>query len=241
MGVKDLLKAITFDFWDTLYKIPQGLIISGKRVAAFNQIVRTMGCEVEDDAVQEAFQDCWQYAHEYQLDYGLDITPAGHVNFILDQLQLELEPEDWERVYRVYTSVLIDFPPQLNEGVRETLPLLARKYKLAVICNTGVTPGLILREIMKVDDIHRFFNVLVFSDEVRWAKPNGKIFNYTLQSLQVKNIEAAHIGDDINTDVIGGKKAGMTALWLAPEALEKTPYCDYHVRNVKELLTLFPE
>ncbi len=236
-----MLKAITFDFWDTLYKVPEGLIISGQRVAAFNQTIKSMGCEVEDEAVREAFQDCWQYAHEFQLDYGLDITPTGHVDFILGQLQLKLSPEDWERVYKVYTSVLIDFPPQLNEGVRETLAVLARKYKLAVICNTGVTPGLILREIMKVDDIHQFFNVLVFSDEVRWAKPNVKIFNYALNNLQVKNIEAAHIGDDSSTDVIGSKKAGMTAVWLAPEALEKTPYCDYHIRRVTELLTLFAD
>lgn len=236
-----MLKAITFDFWDTLYKIPEGLIISGKRVAAFNQIIRAMGCEVEDEAVREAFQDCWQYAHEYQVDYGMDITPTGHVNYILGQLKLKLESEDWDRVYRVYTSVLIDFPPRLNEGVLETLPFLAQKYKLAVICNTGVTPGSILREIMKVDDIYRFFNVLVFSDEVHWAKPNVKIFDYTLQNLQVKNIEAAHIGDDSSTDVTGAKRAGMTAVWLAPEAREKTPCCDYHVRNIKELCTLFPE
>jgi putative hydrolase of the HAD superfamily len=237
--VKDLLKAITFDFWDTLYKVSEGLIISGQRVAAFNQIIRAMGCEVEDEEVREAFQDCWQYAHEFQLDYGMDITPTGHVDFILGQLQLKLGREDWERVYKVYTSVLIDFPPQLNEGVKDTLPWLAQRYKLAVICNTGVTPGLILREIMKVDDIYRFFNVLVFSDEVRWAKPNVKIFNYTLENLQVKNIEAAHIGDDSSTDVIGAKKAGMTAIWIAPEAVEKTPDCDFHVRSVRELVTLF--
>ncbi|MDD3365567.1 MAG: HAD family hydrolase [Syntrophomonas sp.] len=236
-----MLKAITFDFWDTLYKVPEGLIISGQRVAAFNQIVRTMGYEVENDAVQEAFQDCWQYAHEFQLDYGMDITPTGHVDFILGQLQIKLGPEDWERVYKVYTSVLIDFPPQLKEGVKETLPLLARKYKLAVICNTGVTPGLILREIMKADDIHNFFNVLVFSDEVRWAKPNVKIFNYALQNLQVKNIEAAHIGDDSRIDVIGAKKAGMTAIWIAPEAVQETPDCDFQVRSVKELITLFAD
>jgi putative hydrolase of the HAD superfamily len=239
--LKYLLKAITFDFWDTLYKVPEGMIISGQRVAAFNQIISTMGCKVEDEAVREAFQDSWQYAHEFQVDYGMDITPTGHVDFILGQLQLKLKPEDREQVYKVYTSVLADFPPQLNEGVRETLPLLAQKYKLAVICNTGVTPGLALREIMKLDDIYHFFNVLVFSDEVRWVKPNVKIFNYALQHLEVNNTEAAHIGDDINTDVLGAKKAGMTAIWLAPEALKKTSCCDYHVRSVKELLTLFPD
>jgi putative hydrolase of the HAD superfamily len=234
-----LLKAITFDFWDTLYKVHEGLIISGQRVSAFNQTIRNMGSELEDGAVREAFQDCWQYAHEYQIDYGIDITPTGQLNFIINQLQLKLSGEDWEKLYKVYTSVLIEFPPRLNEGVKETLPLLAEKYKLAVICNTGVTPGLILRQIMQADDIYRFFKFLVFSDEIRWVKPNVKIFNYTLQNLQVNNIEAAHVGNDSRTDIKGAKKAGMTTVWFAPDAIKKGPDCDYMIRSISELATLF--
>lgn len=234
-----MLKAITFDFWDTLYKAPEGLTISSKRVAAFRKVLSEMGCEVSDDIILKAFQDCWQHAHKYQLEYGMDITPKGHLDFILDQLQLKVKSEEWERVYKAYTSVLIDFPPQINDGVRETLPLLARKFKLAVICNTGVTPGLILREIMKADDISRFFEFLVFSDEVRWAKPNIKIFNYALEKLQVKNIEAAHIGDDRSTDIAGAKQAGMTAIWLDPKVSDRSPDCDFQVGSINELAILF--
>lgn len=236
-----MLKAITFDFWDTLYKAPDGMSMSSRRIAAFSKTLQAIGHDMEEGTIRQAFYDCWQYANHYQIECGLDITPRGHVEFILAQLHLNLAPENWKRVYDVYTSILISFPPQVNDGVQETLPQLAEKYKLAVICNTGVTPGTMLREIMKMDDIFQYFAFAVFSDEVLWAKPNVKIFNYTLEKLQVHNSEAAHIGDNSSTDVIGAKRAGMTAIWLAPLAVEKIPECDFHVRGVKELVALLAE
>lgn len=236
-----MLKAITFDFWDTLYKAPDAMSMSSRRIAAFAKTLHAIGHNTEEEAIRQAFYDCWQYANKYQLDCGLDITPRGHVEFILAQLHLNLAPDNWKRIYDVYTTILLDFPPQVNDGVQETLPWLAEKYKLAVICNTGVTPGIMLREIMKMDDIFRYFACAVFSDEVQWAKPNIKIFNYTLEKLQVLNSEAAHIGDNRSTDVIGAKRAGMTAIWLAPLAVAKLPECDFHVRGIKELVTLLAE
>ena len=92
---------------------------------------------------------------------------------------------------------------------------------------------------MKADDIFRFFDFLTFSDEVKWAKPNVKIFNYTLENLHVKNSEAAHVGDDIKTDVTGAKMAGMKAIWLASQPLECLIDCDYQVNSIAELVHLF--
>lgn len=145
-----------------------------------------------------------------------------------------------EAAYRSYTRTLLDLPPVINEGVLETLPVLADKYKLAVICNTGATPGAILRELIKKDGLYDYFGVLVFSDEVGFAKPSTRIFNYALEHLGIANpADAAHIGDDAITDVIGAKKTGMKAVWLAPGELWAVPEADYHVQNVNELINLF--
>jgi HAD superfamily hydrolase (TIGR01549 family) len=234
-----LLRAITFDFWNTLYKAPAGQEMSNWRISAFQKILLQLGRPADPVLVRIAIEDCWRYAHKYQREYGMDITPRGHLDYILQQLRLDLKREEWQQVYQVFTSILLAHPPQLNEGVAETLPQLAEKYKLAVICNTGITPGLLLREIMKADDIFRFFDFLTFSDEVKWAKPNVKIFNYTLENLQVQNGEAAHIGDDSSSDVTGAKMAGMTAVWLAPLPMERCTDCDYQVSSVSELVKIF--
>lgn len=234
-----MLKAITFDFWNTLYKPPPDLRISTKRVEVCKNILQAMGYDLTDEEVMDAIKQTWKYAYHKQREDGIDIAPRGHVDVILEKLNIRLEQQDWDKLYHVYTDVMIDLPPELNDGVLDTLPLLAHKYKLAVICNTGVTPGIILREIMRKDDIFQYFQVTVFSDEVTWAKPNPKIFDYTMKQLNVTPAIAAHIGDDRLTDVFGAKNAGLTSIWLAPQANEAIPECDYHISSVRELLELF--
>lgn len=236
-----MLRAITFDFWDTLYKIPRNEGVFKRRVAMFQEALRDMGYSADTDSIREAFYDSWQYANHYQIECGLDLTPRGQLEYVLRQLKLDLRIDEWKKAYEAYTSIRREYPPRLNDGVLETIPELAGRYKLAVICNTGISPGVILRDIMRADGIFDYFTVTVFSDEVRWAKPNVKIFDYTLQHLGVLNNEAAHVGDNSNTDMVGAKAAGMTAVWLAPEAddTEITADCDYRIRSLAELLQLF--
>lgn len=234
-----MLKAITFDFWNTLYKFPRDANVSRLRARRFLQIVNEAGGQVEMEELLAALEQCWKYADYCQRVEGYDITPAGHVNYILQHLNLQTSAEMWNAIYVTYTRALEEKPPVLKEGVKETLPLLEQKYTLAVICNTGGTPGTGLREFMRKDGILDYFSFLVFSDEVGWAKPNTRIFAHTLANLKVEPGQAAHIGDDPITDVIGAKKAGMKAIWLAPHAPWAVPECDYHVRQVNELPALF--
>ncbi len=72
-----------------------------------------------------------------------------------------------------------------------------------------------------------------------WSKPNAAIFKYTLENIKITSQQAAHIGDDENTDVAGAKAAGMTAVWLAPDKTYMVPEADYHVQSVRELLNIF--
>ncbi|MDD2619981.1 MAG: HAD family hydrolase [Syntrophomonadaceae bacterium] len=234
-----MIKAITFDFWNTLYKIPADKCLSSIRIKDFGAILRQAGLEFSPEDLRVAFKTSWQHAWYQQRAYGLDITPRGHVKGILEKLEIPMTTELEKAAYEAYTRALQELPPVVNDGVRETLPLLADKYRMAVICNTGATPGVILRELVKKDGLDDYFAFMVFSDEVGFAKPSVEIFDYTLKKLGIVNSAAAHIGDDAITDVIGAKKAGMKAVWLAPDEDWAVPEADYHIWNVNELLKLF--
>lgn len=236
--VRLLISAVTFDFWNTLYELPVKGSASKERMLKFMKIFEEAGTRVTPDELRSVLEQCWTYADHCQRAEEYDITPSGHVDYILKHLKIKASPELWQTVYYAYTRALENNPPVVREGVGETLPKLASSCKLAVICNTGGTPGVILREFMKRDGILGYFNFLVFSDEVRWAKPNINIFQHTLANINCNPEQAAHIGDDPITDVIGAKRAGMKAVWLAPHAAAPLPECDYHVRNVSELLTI---
>lgn len=235
-----MLKAITFDFWDTLYKFTPDARTSEKRVVSLRRFFMDLGYELTDEKMRDVVQQVRDLSNDKQRHEGLDMAPREQINYILNEFKINLGKQDWDKLYQLYTSYLLKLPPRLNEGVLETLPVLARYYKLAVICNTGVTPGAILREIMQKDQIYDYFQLTVFSDEMTWAKPNPRIFNFTLQQLQVSPSEAAHIGDDSLTDVLGSKNAGMTSIWLASaDSSESRPECDYRVSSVRDLLELF--
>lgn len=234
-----IITAITFDFWNTLFKLPTDTMGSRQRINRFYKALRDGGFTGQISDVVDAVKDCWEYANLCQRTCGREIAPAGHVKFILEKLNFAASGTKWDEVYFIYTTAIREFPPQINDDVKETLPLLAEKYKLAVICNTGATPGAVLREFLASNNIKQYFQLLVFSDEVGWAKPNAEIFRHTLEGIQVESCKAAHIGDDAVTDIAGAKKAGMKAVWLAPRAAQAIPECDYHVRSVKELIGLF--
>lgn len=234
-----MFKAVTFDFWNTLYNPPQAEEAGRQRINLFHDYLVSLDLKTERKQVKEAFFKAWDIAHKKQRGEGVDITPKGHLEIILNHLEVKLAPPEEEKAYTIYTETLLDFPPVINDDVKDILPLMKARFKLAVICNTGITPGKNLREIMKKDGILDYFDFLVFSDEVGFAKPNKEIFNFTLQKLEVDNSCAAHIGDDILTDMWGAKNAGMTTVWLAPEGEEKFPYVDYHILRLGELKGIF--
>ena len=55
---------------------------------------------------------------------------------------------------------------------------------------------------------------VTFSDEVGVRKPHPEIFARTLAALGVSASEAAHVGDDLTTDVAGARGIGMRAIHL---------------------------
>ncbi len=233
-----MIRAITFDFWNTLYKGPADRRAFEKRMNAVTELLQQAGYDQGLEGVAAAFKAAWQKADCMQREHGCDPSPRGQIDFALQDMQLEVDEYLKERLYQVVTSTLLEIPPDMNDEVAETLPILAEKYRLAVICNTGVTSGVILRQLMRKDKIFDYFQFMVFSDEVSWAKPNPAIFKYTLDNLQVDSKQAAHIGDDETFDVAGAKAAGMTAIWLAPDKIVRVPEADYHFKSVKELLNI---
>jgi len=234
-----LITAITFDFWNTLYKGPADRRVFEKRMTDVTELLQSSVSDISFEQVGSAFKKAWEKAYYIQRAYGRDPAPRGHIEFALQELDLNIDEYIKEELYQAYTGTLLDIPPPLNDGVEETLPVLAKKYRLAVICNTGVTPGITLRKLIKKDGIFDYFQFLVFSDEVNWAKPNAEIFKYTLKNINAVSKEAAHIGDDETTDIAGAKRAGMTAIWLSPDKDHLVSEADYHVKSVKELINLF--
>ncbi len=80
--------------------------------------------------------------------------------------------------------------------------------KLAIVCNTPLQ-GEVVDDHLRLEGLLDFFPVRIYSSNVRFRKPDPRIFRIALHELHVDPDEALYVGDVIPTDITGAVKAGM--------------------------------
>ncbi len=210
-----MIKAITFDFWNTLYKAaPYAFALRRKlmfEVFAKNQIdVDVEQVDAAEDVARREWNRIWR--EEYR-------TPpaADWVRWMLDDLLITLPPADFDTLADYFDRSLLDADPgpTLIDGAAEAVHRLAQRYRLGVISDSGLSTGRTLRHFLKRDGLLACFTCTAFSDEVGVSKPHTRIFQFTLDKLGAQPHEAVHVGDLTHSDIAGAKAIGMRAVRLA--------------------------
>jgi putative hydrolase of the HAD superfamily len=100
------------------------------------------------------------------------------------------------------------------DGVHECLTALKEQdVRLGIVCDIGLTPSPVVRELMQRDGLHDLFDDMTFSDRCGYYKPSPEAFRTALAGLGgIAPERAAHIGDRRRTDVAGAQGIGMTAV-----------------------------
>lgn len=215
-----MLKAVTFDLWQTLLlDTPEGLRQArADRIHGIYDVLARQGFAEDREAVGRAYdavgprlEDVWATRH--------DVDSRGQVRLLLECLGLDGAVSSnaglMDALENAYCQPILSAMPIVNAGARDVLETLkVRGLRLALICNTGRTPGKMLRLVLERLGLARHLSVLSFSDDVGLRKPHPEIFHRTLSALGVAPAEAAHVGDDLTTDVAGARSIGMRAIHL---------------------------
>jgi putative hydrolase of the HAD superfamily len=116
--------------------------------------------------------------------------------------------------------------------VIETLEYLKPKYHLHIITN-----GFNEVQFRKLRNcgIERFFEKVVTSDNAKSQKPNLKIFEYALTSVNAKKSESLMIGDDWNLDVLGAKAYGFDQVYFNPNSKPHDGKATFEINSIGEL------
>lgn len=231
-----MITAVTFDFWWTLYN---GNTAGGDqwRLHRLTEILGAAGYRPAPAALATAVAAVRAANLRLQEDQGLDCTPEEQVEKCLDLLGLppRLVPD----LLAAWTGPLLVERPEPIPGARTVLAELARHYRLAVICNTGATPGSVLRQLLAADGLADHFQVLTFSNEHGVAKPNPEIYRLTLAAVGVTPDAALHVGDNPLTDVAGARGAGLRAVWFNSQGLSgPAPEANGVITSLAELPAL---
>jgi putative hydrolase of the HAD superfamily len=208
-----MIRAVTFDLWNTLlvheYYDDR---IKDARIDSVLSALTDAGygfCRKDIftayDFTEKRLTEIWHTEK--------DLGPDGHICLLLEGLGLEPDSRLQELIWEPYTRALLYFKPLLVDGAKSLIEHLKNKgYKLGLISNTGRTPGITMRLVLEDHGLLKYFDSMIFSDEIGYIKPNRRIFEVSLKSLSIKADECAHVGDSMLLDVYGARSAGMKAI-----------------------------
>ena len=207
-----MIRAVTLDFWNTLmndFHLPSREELRAKRLL---EIVGPHGYAPDEYEIEAAFAKAWEHFDSLWYKKSRTPTTAESTAVILRALRIKLPDEARRRVVTMLEDVILEHPPRLVDGVAETLPLLAERYALAVVCDAAMTPGRVLRQVLALHGLEQWFDEFFFSDEHNWSKPDRRAFLTPLAALGVAPHEAVHVGDIQRTDIAGAQAAGLRAI-----------------------------
>lgn len=120
------------------------------------------------------------------------------------------------------------------EGATEILEYLKQKYEMYVLSN-GFTE--VQYKKIEYAGVQDYFKGIILSDQVGINKPHPIIFNYALDKANVLADNVVMIGDNINTDIVGAKNAGIDQIWFNPKRVSDTENISpkYEIRSLYEL------
>ncbi len=154
------IKAVTFDLWDTMVEDETD---EPKRAAkglrskpderrhlmwsALNAVDPSEPIDLESvtlayDTADAGFNLVWKELH-------INWTVEQRLRVVLNGLGRSLPREDFDRLVEDTGRMEVEIPPNAIAGIGEALADLSQRYKLAVVSDAIVTPGVGLKAILE--------------------------------------------------------------------------------------------
>ncbi len=115
-----------------------------------------------------------------------------------------------------------EIPLELYPDVEPTLTRLAKdSYFLGLISNAPPDTA----RVVEVLGLHKYLDSVVISGDVGYTKPHPEIFRMALREAGVKPVDALHVGDFYEADIIGARNAGIRGLLIDREGSQSHLDC----------------
>ena len=118
--------------------------------------------------------------------------------------------------------------------------LVDKGYKLGIIANQklGTT------ERLESWGLRQYFDVIVASAEIGYAKPDKKIFEKAIELAKCTAEESVMVGDRLDNDIIPAKAIGMKTVWVKNGLAQYQSaelgegVADYQIGSLSDLLRI---
>ncbi|MBD6619552.1 HAD family hydrolase [Komarekiella sp. 'clone 1'] len=195
-------QAIIFDLDNTLlnFEICERQAILGALEACTISVDLN---EISESVVLQVFESYnYQYWKQRDVFSLSEITEMSYQNTLAElNIRADKISHLGQNFWQIFNHSAVTEP-----DVYEVLTVLSLNYRLAVITN-----GFIAAQVprMQAAGIDHFFEAVVVSEAIGFAKPSPEIFHYALSKLDLTPAQVLYVGDSINHDYAGTKQVNI--------------------------------
>lgn len=204
------IRAITFDFWRTLFTDANGEARQRLRADACHRVTGA-----PYPAIASAFEAAVAAFTRHHIEQQQTLAPHDCVRIVSDHLGVPIADGVADELAEVFATAIVHHSPGPIEGALEAVEAAAGLRPAGIISDSGLSPGRSLRVLLDRHGFTPHFRHVAFSDEVGVAKPQRPMFETTAAALGVQPHELLHIGDLEGTDIAGAHAVGAKAALFA--------------------------
>lgn len=209
--------ATIFDLDDTLYDYDAAHAAAFRAAADYAR--QALGLS------EEEFTALHRQADRTLREHTGGPCAADHDRLIRYQLMLEQIGKPLAHAARMaerYWSVFLDAMEPVP-GVRESLTALkAAGYTIGI--GTNMTADYQFAKLERLE-LLELVDFLVTSEEAGAEKPDGRLFACCVAKAGCAPEECVFIGDDLEKDVLGARRAGLSPVWLSAQGEDIPGIC----------------
>lgn len=211
----ELPGAVTFDCWNTLLEERDWPEAHRLRVAALHAATIEDGAECDLEVVGKAFDRAW-LRHMDLWRKGVASGAREVARWSMEALDIPLAEPVIAHLTERFQEASHSSDVAALDGAFETLSRLHEAgIPMALICDTGLTPGRVVRRHLDRVGLLAPLRAQLFSDEVGVPKPDARIFQAALDALGAEPATCVHVGDLRHTDVAGARGLGMRSVRIS--------------------------
>ena len=206
----------------------------------FHRVSQTLGVPAELPALEKAADEVWAQVMKDDAAARYEPSPETSRRWWRDVNLRTLKGAGIPPAY--WDALDAGFMTSLNNPADYSLfPDVTRT--LSALREHGYHPGVIsnwdgnLPDMCQAWGIAPFFDFILASWGVGYAKPNPLIFQEAMRRAAVSADAILHVGDSYNADVLGAQAAGLSAVWLNRQRQPAPDGCTA-ITSLDELLPL---
>jgi HAD superfamily hydrolase (TIGR01549 family) len=230
--------AVLFDLFDTL-------IIMGDEHKSYIQSLKKTHRYLSRNGLSCSFE-MFKHAYFRVVDRIYAETAVSleepHFSVYIERTINRLNPKLKDKTFLAIEAVN-EFSKEFKNHLKidpqsfEVLKLIRRNYKTGVISNLSFSEC--AWDLLEEYKLKQFLDVIVVSGDVNLRKPHPQIFKMALKFLNIKPSKALFVGDTLETDIAGSKRAGMTAVHIKRQTAEKSAVESHlAITELKQLLPM---